>query len=152
RHERADPLYRSIGAYVQPDVESNGVDVTGSLGSLAVQGSYSGSRDNLDDLPSVLTTKTRTQGLSASIPVSTIVSATGAWFLPQVSWMWQRNRQFGEGVPVNGGFSESHVPDQVSTNQSVSVAWSLNASTLTYRWNRTFQDNRQTGREQADFG
>jgi hypothetical protein len=152
RHERVDPLYRSTGAYLQADAESNGVDLTGSVGPLSLQAALSGNRDNLGDIPSILTTRTRSRSLNAALPVGSLVGAgPDAWYWPSLSWSWQRVRQFGAGVPVNGDFAESHVPDQWSTSQSASLTWARTRWTLAYRWNQSFQDNRQPGREQADF-
>jgi hypothetical protein len=152
RHERIDPLYRSVGAAVQSDVESNGLDATGALGALSFQASLSNSRDNLAEIPSILTSRTRSRGLSAALPAGSLFRAgAGAWYWPALSWSWQSTRQFGEGVPANGDFSSSHVPDQRSTNHSASLAWARGTWSLTYRWNRSFQDNRQIDREQADF-
>ena len=152
RHERVDPLYRSVGAYVQADQQSNGLDVTGSLGALSLQGSLSNARDNLGEISSILTSATRSRGLNAALPLAALFRAgPGAWYLPALNWSWQYTRQFGEGLPVNGDFSESHVPDQRSTNVSASLAWSKGSWNLAYRWNQSYQDNRQAGREQADF-
>ncbi|MGE0552989.1 MAG: hypothetical protein AB7R55_06135 [Gemmatimonadales bacterium] len=152
RHERVDPLYRSVGAYVQADQESNAVELAGGLGSLAVQASLNQSRDNLGEITSILTSKTRGRSVNASLPLSALFHAPpNAWYLPAFNWSWQYTRQFGEGLPVDGDFSESHVPDQVSRNQSAGLAWGAGGWNLSYRWNQSFQDNRQTGREEADF-
>jgi hypothetical protein len=62
-----------------------------------------------------------------------------------------RVHQFGAGIPVNSEFSASHVPDQVSNLHNGTAAWQLGRWKLQYRYNQTLQDNRQTGRERADF-
>ncbi len=152
RHERVDPLYRSIGAWVQADRETNALDLTGSLGPLALQASLSNGRDNLAGIPSILTSHTRARGASVAVPLGQLLGAAPtAWFWPALSYAWQRTRQYGEGVPVNGEFAASHVPDQWSTNQTGSATWTSGAWNLAYRWNQSFQDNRQPGRERADF-
>ena len=152
RHERVDPLYRSVGAGVQSDIENNGLDVTGSLGALSLQAALARSRDNLDDLASVLTTRNRSTTLGAALPLSALLRAdAGVWYWPTLTVNSQRNHQYGEGVPTNADFTATHVPDQLSTNWSASSAWTGSKWSLTYRWNQSFQDNRQTGREQADF-
>jgi hypothetical protein len=43
------------------------------------------------------------------------------------------------------------VPDQVSRNQNLTAEWQLRNSRFGYRFNRSYQDNRQTGRENADL-
>jgi len=64
-----------------------------------------------------------------------------------------RTGQFGASIPVNGGFEvdPSTIPDQVSTNQSFAAEWQFNKIRLGYRFNRSFQDNRQIGRELTDL-
>ena len=151
RHERVDPLYRSVGASPQADVEKNGLDLTGSIGALALQAALLRVRDNLAGLRSILTTRTRNATLSAALPLGALLTRGDRWYFPQLSFSWQRSHQYGEGIPENGDFSASHVPDQVSVSRSTAVAWTYEASTLTYRWDRSSQDNRQAGRERADF-
>jgi hypothetical protein len=150
RHERVDPLYRSVGTGVQSDIENNGLDVNGSLGPLSLQAALTRSRDNLDDLASVLTTHNRSSSLGGALPLSALLGA-GAWYWPTLTANTQRNHQYGEGVPTNADFTATHVPDQMSTNWTASSAWTGGKWSLTYRWNQSFQDNRQTGRERADF-
>jgi len=152
RHERVDPLYRSVGTSVQSDVENNALDITGSLGAFSLQAALARSRDNLDDLASVLTTRNQSASFGGALPLSALMRAqAGAWYWPTLSVNGQRNHQYGEGVPTNADFTPTHVPDQMSTNWSASSAWTGGRWSLTYRWNQSFQDNRQTGRERADF-
>ena len=60
----------------------------------------------------------------------------------------------GAAIPVNGGFEldPSSVPNLVGTNQTFSADWQVKKFTWGYNVNRSFQDNRQTGRERADQG
>src|SRR5690606_3892923 len=89
---------------------------------------------------------------SGALPLGPLVGAApDAWYWPSLTANWQQVHQFGDGLPVDGGFSESHVPDQLSTNVTANVSWLHTIWNLTYSWNRSHQDNRQDGREQADF-
>jgi hypothetical protein len=151
RHERVDPLYRSVGAFVAADQQNNGVELAGSLGALAVQAAATSGRDNLGDIASILTTRTRGTSWSGSVPLNSLFGAAPAWPWPAASFAWQRTRQFGDGVPVGGDFQPTHVPDQVSINRIASLAWTAGATSVSYRWNWSTQDNRQIGRERADF-
>ena len=56
-------------------------------------------------------------------------------------------------MPVNGEFADaSQVPDQQSFSQTFNAQWQLSEKlNIGYRYNRAFQDNRQPGREFADF-
>jgi len=69
-----------------------------------------------------------------------------------VSYNFDRTHQFGEAFPLNSGFdSASQVPDQLSDNQGFLAEWQARKWRFGYRFNRSFQDNRQIGRELADL-
>lgn len=153
RHERVDPLYRSLGASVQANILQNVFEITGGLGPLAVQASRARARDNLDDLPSVLKTFTNVTSVNASLPTGSLFSASkpSPW-LPQVTWTFSSTHQFANDVPINSDFTETHAPDQLSENQSVDAQWVIGKWKGGYRYNISDQDNRQVGREKADLG
>ena len=75
----------------------------------------------------------------------------GVTWLPALQYRMQRTHQFGEEIPVNGGFSAGHVPDQVSTNHTASAGWRWRKVNFSYQLNFSKQDNRQEGREDADL-
>jgi hypothetical protein len=152
RHERVDPLYKSLAASVQPNVLQNVLEITGALGPLAVQASQARGEDNLDDLKSVLKTFTHVSSLNASIPLGSLVSASKpASWLPQLTWAYGVTHQFANDVPVNSDFTETHAPDQVSATQSIDAQWAIGKWKAGYRYNTSSQDNRQVGREKADL-
>jgi hypothetical protein len=151
RHERVDPLYRSVGASVASDVAQDGLDIAARIGALALQAAATSGRDNLADIPSVLTSHTASRSVQGSLSIADLSRMPDAWFLPSFQYALQHTHQNGTGVPANGDFSDTHVPDQLSTVRSASVSWSAAAMNLVYRWNASFQDNRQPGRERADF-
>lgn len=150
RRERVDPLYRSLAAYAQADQESNQFEARATIAGVALLGSHARSGDNLADLASVLTSLTRRTGLTADAPLAAVLGVTTLW-LPTLSYGVDRTHQFGEGIPDNGEFAESHIPDQVSRNRTLSASWQFSRVGLGYRWNNSFQDNRQAGRQNADF-
>lgn len=150
RRERVDPMYRSLGAYAQADRFKQQLDVRADVAGLGLQGNYGASRNNLDDVPSILTTHTeRAQG-SATLPLARVLGSDARW-LPSLQYRADRTRQHGDELPENGGFSASHVPDQVSLDQTARADWRFGKVTLGYAWNRSHQDNRQEGRENADL-
>jgi hypothetical protein len=152
RHERVDPLFRTLGATVQSNVLQNVLELAGGIGPIAVQGSHARAEDNLDDLSSALKTFTRVTSANVGLPVGALVSATRpSAFLPQITYSFARTHQFADDVPVNADFAETHVPDQVSENQSVDVQWTFGRWRGGYRYNISSQDNRQVGRENADL-
>jgi hypothetical protein len=151
-HRRAEPLYRSVAAFVQADVEETGGQLRLLWGGLSALLSHGESRDNLDDLPSVLTTDTRRTAWSLQLPLVDLLrrGEPSPW-MPLVALSGDRTHQEGEGVPVDGGFSASHVPDQVSLSHQASLQWTGGRWNLALTGTASEQDNRQPGREAADF-
>ncbi|HEX9885325.1 MAG TPA: hypothetical protein VGA70_02515 [Longimicrobiales bacterium] len=151
RHERVDPLYRSVGASVGADQLQNQYDVRADIAGIAVQASLSDSEDNLDRIASILTSNTERRSLTVGVPLPTIFRGENSAWLPALQYRLNRNHQFGEALPENGGFSADHVPDQENTTHSASAGWRFSKVDLSYKVDLSEQDNRQTGREQADF-
>lgn len=150
RHERVDPLYRSLGAYAQSDRANNGVDIRADVAGVSIQGGVSRSRNNLDEIRSILTSHTERSQVSLGVPLARVLSRTSAW-LPSLQLRSDRTHQFGESIPVHGGFDPSHIPDQVSLNRTASAEWRVRSVSFGLQWNRSQQDNRQVGREDADL-
>ena len=148
RTERVDPLYRSVPLSVRSDVGSTGMDVTGSIGAVAVRATVARLRDNLSRIPSLLTTDTRASSFGLEVPVGSLVRP--AWF-PSISVAVQRIHQAGRDVPVNSGFAETHVPDQLSAVATAALQWTTSFWQLRVEANQSDQDNRQVGRESADL-
>jgi hypothetical protein len=153
RHSRVEPLYRSVALPVRADLEQNAVDITTALGAYASQLTYEQSRDNLADIASILTTRTRQLLWTNTLPLQGFAGAARrATLWPSLNYSLARTAQAGDGLPVGGLFdSLSQVPDQVSLNQSLGVAWQGALWRGGYAFNRSFQDNRQLGRERADL-
>ena len=74
-------------------------------------------------------------------------------WLPRIGYTFDFVHQFGAFLPKNGDFrDESQVPNQFTYLQNLNADWSLSDKTrLGFRHSRSFQDNRQKGREKADF-
>lgn len=151
RHERVDPLYRSVGAPVQGDQQLDGGDLTATLGPLSIQGAVTRGRDNLADIPSILTTRTRRRTLALAAPLGGLLGLSPRPWLPVATLGWEGTGQAGDGIPVNSDFAATHVPNQFNRVRSASLTWSPARLSVAYRWNESLQDNRQVGRERADF-
>jgi len=100
--------------------EAHRVDVRADISWLTLSGSFGRGEDNLDEIPSVLTTQTDRTGYTATLPLQ----RAGRW-LPSLNYRLDRTHQLGLDLPTNGGFSESHIPDQVSLNHSASARWQI---------------------------
>lgn len=154
RHEEIQPLFRSIGASTQADRYQNQFEVTTNLGEMNFTYGNLRDNDNLNNLPSILKTLGRRQNTIFSIPLNSFFTPDKSQkFLPQISYTYDFIHQFGAFLPVNGEFRDlSQIPDQKTYNQSFNAVWQLSDKfNLAYRYNRAFQDNRQPGREIADF-
>ncbi|HEX4936297.1 MAG TPA: hypothetical protein VFV33_24115, partial [Gemmatimonadaceae bacterium] len=151
RHERIDPLYRSVGAFVQGDQQQDGGDLTATIGALSVQGGYSRGRDNLAEIPSILTTRTRRRAVNLAAPLGGLLGLGARAWLPVASFAWEGTAQAGDGIPVGGTYQATHIPNQFNRVRTASLSWSPTRFSLSYRWNESFQDNRQATRERADL-
>ena len=154
RHERVDPLYKSVVAFSQADHLNNQLDLTGTFGTINFAANYTRGNDNLNGIRSILQTASRRSAFN--------VSAAGASFWgqqsssrwnPRISYSLDRLHQYGAFVPINGDFvSSTQIPDQASLNQSFSSDWQITSKIRAgYRFNYSFQDNRQAGRERSDL-
>ncbi len=150
RHERVDPLFRSLGAHAQADRLQDHLDVRADVAGIGLQAGWGDSRNNLGEIRSILTTRTGRSQVNVSVPLARVLGRTTPW-LPSLQYRSDRTRQSGDGIPVDGGFNASHVPDQVSLNRTAQADWQFRRVTLGYLWNRSHQDNRQPGRENADL-
>jgi hypothetical protein len=152
RLERVDPMYRSVAATTQSDRLFDAYELSGNLGAVAIQLVRSRDHDNLDDLASVLRTHNRISTANVSAPISALLRAGArAALFPVVTYGFNRVHQYGGGIPLDADFSASHVPDQRTDVHAASAAWQLGRWRVQYRFNQSNQDNRQTGRERADF-
>lgn len=155
KHERVDPLYKSLGASAQADKINNEFLLNGAIGEITAQFAHQRVNDNLADIPSILKSNTRVNTFSVAIPLASVLlnPAKPSTLLPRVSYNFNQTYQFGAAVPVNGGFEidPATVPDQISTNQGITADWQFKGWRLAYRANHSFQNNRQNGAQNADL-
>lgn len=154
KHELVNPLFRSLGASTSADKTQQEFSVDGSIGEISIQAGHSRFNDNIKNIPSILKSLTRANRFSIGVPVASLFGdpTKPSPFLPRLSYSYDRTHQFGAGIPVNGGFDidPSTIPDQFGTNQSFSADWQFAKFNFGYKWNHSFTDNRQQGRELAD--
>jgi hypothetical protein len=165
RHERVDPLFRSVGASAQADHFQNQLELVGGVGEANFTLSHTRFNDNLNNLPSILKSLTRRDGLNVNMPLTALIATFSArkeqangrsdgksyTWLPRLGFTVDRVHQFGAFMPINGGFRPDLIPDQISLNYNLSADWQFAKWRLGYRFNRSSQDNRQPGRELADL-
>ncbi len=155
-YDRTDPLYKSVAAFTRADWKANQFALSGQLGQLGMQLQYLDGEDNIDKVPTILKTKTRSSSASFSAPLPFLLGnmqTTSPWW-PNLVYTYNRTRQFAANDPdfANSGFNGgSHLPDQVTTSHDVEAQWLVDRWSLGYRFSLNDQDNRQAGRETADF-
>jgi hypothetical protein len=154
RHEEIAPLFRSIGVSTQADKRQNQFEVSASLGGINFVYGNLGDRDNLNNLPSILKTLLRRQNMTVSMPLNSFFTPSKpVKWLPQISYSYDHVHNFGVALPLAGEFTSlSQVPDQDNFSHAFNAQWQFSDGfSFGYRFNRAFQDNKQPGRERADF-
>ncbi len=157
-HSSADPLYQTLTAFVQANVENQMAGAQYQFGSVSGNLSIQSSRDNLDNLVNILTTKTETDSFSMNIPLPAFLqpaeNSEPANWLPNIDYSYQQTHQFALNSPEtdNSGFNDnSHLPDQLTTSHDLASSWQLEQHSLSLQSSYSKQDNRQIGRELSDF-
>lgn len=154
RHEEIEPLFRSVASQTQADRRQHQFEVTASFGEINFAYGNLRDRDNLGDLASILKTLNRRNNLIFGMALNSFFTPEKPieW-LPQISYNYDHTHQFGAFLPVDGEFRDlSQIPDQHSFLHAFNAQWQLSEKlTVGYRYNQTFQDNRQPGREISDF-
>jgi hypothetical protein len=153
RHDRADPLYRSIGGGVTSGIEANALMLSCLVGEVSFQAQSRRSTDNLDDIPTLLTTQTDATVLSISLPLQSMIDSDGTprWWWPQgLSHSYGYTHQRGIDEPL-GLDPQTHIADQVTRIQNFNVSWAIGLVSVGYTLSIGDQDNRQPARALADF-
>lgn len=154
RFDHAAPLYRSLAAFVNSDQEATRAGLQGSLAGATFSLQAAQRVDNLDRIATLLRTRTDELGATLSLPLAAWLGSDGApaaW--PSLTWGWQQVHQRAANAPIpeESGFAASQRPDQVSRSHQLSLGWTLPSGSLSYGLSLSEQDNRQPGRERADF-
>jgi hypothetical protein len=156
RHERVDPLFRSIGANTQADLFRNEAEFTGSYGELTFTAAHTRFNDNLGGIRTILRANTRRAAVAINTPLQGLFSgfqtAQPNPFLPRVGYTFERVRASADFIPIGGGFDQpGAIPDQANIVQSFVAEWQVKEIRMAYRLNHSLQDNRAVSRERADL-
>jgi hypothetical protein len=163
RLERVDPLFRSVAAFTQADRFQHEVEITSAIGEITATVAHQQFNDNLAEIPSLLKTLSRRYVVVIGLPLASFATngtdgtdggnqLGGSTWLPRLAYNMNRIHQFARAFPINGGFTDpNQIPDQISVNHDFSSEWQFQKWRLTYRYNHSFQDNRQQGRSLADL-
>lgn len=153
-HQRIEPLYKSIGASAPPDQQVNRAALTTQVGAAQLLVSGARHEDNLDGIATILKTRTDDASASVALPLAQwFGAAAGASWWPQFSYTLQAVHQRAINAPAtaDSGFAASQLPDQKNRTQQAQLTVTRSAFTFGYTVRHARQDNRQPGRENADF-
>lgn len=152
RHERIEPQFGTLGATLAADQLQTKYGLNAAIAGATIQFQYATLQDNLANLSNILKTRTKNTTLNINAPLQSIF-LNNSPLLPTITYNFQQTQQKGSIIePLAGGFDEfSEIPDQFSTNHQIGVNWTSPQLTIGYQYNHAFQDNRQSGRENADF-
>ncbi|MDP3938784.1 MAG: hypothetical protein Q8R92_11725, partial [Deltaproteobacteria bacterium] len=172
RHEMVDPLYQSLGAYTQADLQLNEAVMDLELAGVSGQFMHTWMEDNVDDIPTLLKTKTRDARFNVNVPVGQLWDGrgSGGWWWPNVSYSWNRVHQFGANMPRMAGYgpgsfgtldpsvglpaivvSADDIPNLVSTLQNVLVSFTHERWSAEYSYSHSDEDTRNGSASNADF-
>lgn len=161
RHAQTDSEYKSLAAYPNPDERLTEIGLTGRIGLVEFQLKEGRSRDNIEDIDTILTTQTNTTELAFSTSLKEMFGVNKDdepnrfnKLLPSLSLSAQKVRQYALNSPKteDSDFNDnSHLPDQLNLTVSNTLEWDFDKWSLGYTTDWSDQDNKQTGRENADF-
>ena len=160
RHERVDPLYRSIGAQTQADRFNTQAELTGSYGELNFTAARTGFHDNLANIPTLAQTLTNTDLFSINVPLSVLAKTPAqqsdkpqfapALLLPRLGYTFTRIRATLGNQP-RGFDNPGALPNLASYVQTIAAEWQFPLWRVTYQLNHSLTDNRAVGRERSDL-
>lgn len=153
RHTMVEPLYKAVGSFLAADQDHDRVALVASMGTAQLQLFGDRKDDNLDRIASLLTTRTANRGLSLVLPATLWSPGPAPAWLPGLTLQWAGNEQRATDAPdfALSGLAATHRPDQANRTAQVALAWSIERAAFGLSAQRARQDNRQPGRELADF-
>jgi hypothetical protein len=155
KFDRAAPLYRTPAASVAADQQATRLGVQAAAAGASAQFQAGTRVDNLARVATLLRTRTDDGSLSLALPLPAWLGdkdrPATAW--PALAWTAQRTHQRAVNAPdpLASGIAATHRPDQRTASQQVNLAWTVGAGSVAYGLTRSTIDNRQPGRERADF-
>jgi hypothetical protein len=152
KFEQVDPQFGTLGTSITADRQQMQYGLNGTIAGATIQLQYTDSEDNIANLSNILKTNNKNTNLALNIPLQSVLQNNNS-LIPTLSYNLQQTNQIGSiGSTVGGGFDEgSEIPSQLSTTHKVGLSWNFAPMTFDYNLSNAFQDNRQSGRENADF-
>jgi hypothetical protein len=151
--EQTDPQFGTLGASVNADRLQAQYGINATIAGANIQFQHTNSEDNIANLPNLLKTRNNSDTISLNVPLQSVLQNNSS-LLPTISYSYQQTAQNGSIVAAaNGNFDDpSKIPSQHNNTQEIGLGWKFSdALSFDYKFSNTFQDNRQLGRENADF-
>jgi hypothetical protein len=151
--EQTDPQFGTLGATVNADRLQAQYGINATIAGANIQFQHTNSEDNLANLSNLLKTKNNSDTISLNVPLQSVLQNNSS-LLPTISYSYQQTAQNGSiAAAANGDFADpSKIPSQINNTQEIGLDWKFSdALSFNYKFSNTFQDNRQQGRENADF-
>jgi hypothetical protein len=151
--EQADPQFGTLGATVNADRVQAQYGVNARIAGASLQFQHTNSEDNIVNLPNLLKTRNQSNNISLNLPLQSVLQDKNR-LLPTISYSYQQTDQQGSiAQALKGNFDDpSKIPSQLNTTHNIGVGWKFSdAITFDYKFSNAVQDNRQIGRENADF-
>jgi hypothetical protein len=152
RVEQADPQFGTIGATVNADRLQTQYGLNATIAGATVQLKQTNFEDNIVNIPNLLKTKNRSTIIGLTFPLQSFLEIKNP-LLPTVSYNYQQTSQIGSiAAASNGGFNlPAQIPDLSSAIHKVGLSWDTPGIIFNYKFSSAVDDNRQLGRENADF-
>ncbi len=152
-YEYAEPLFKSLGASFLADQQLMRYSGELRVGEIALTVVGSDKNDNVKTIPTILKTGTYEQSAQLTVPLPNVLgtSEKPANLWPAVQLESRRVRQYTLRVPDGTNARSSFWPDQLNFTHKAALNWNFEPYTITYNFEIGDQDNRQPGREAADF-
>ncbi len=130
QHQRIDPLYRSVAAAAQADVDQLSGQLAAQLGAATAQLSWERTHDNLRCLPTVLGSQGERQGVHVALPFPQLFPGQ-AW-LPSLQTGWEHTRTVGRSRD-DTLFPPETVPDVNTRTLTAGLGWAIASWQLGYQ-------------------
>lgn len=152
-YEYAEPLFKSLGASFISDQKLTRYASEMRIGEIALTLIGSEKNDNVKTIPTILKTGTYEKSAQLTVPLPAIfgTSEKPANIWPAVQLESRRVRQYTLRIPDGTNARSSFWPDQINLTHKAALNWNYEPYTLSYNFEIGDQDNRQPGRETADF-
>jgi hypothetical protein len=152
RVEQADPQFGTIGATVNADRLQTQYGLNAKIAGATVQLQQTNFEDNIVNIPNLLKTQNRSTVVGLTFPLQSFLEIKNS-LLPTVSYNYQQTSQLGSiAAALNGGFNQSsQIPDQSNAIHKLGLSWDTPDIIFNYKFSSSLDDNRQLGRENADF-